>query len=476
MKKINVPQPKWGWRQLSPKFLPFADAATPELPLPRLLRLSMFQWSVGLAMVLLVGTLNRVMVVELGVPTWLVALMVSLPILFAPFRALLGFRSDVHPSFIGWRRVPYMWFGNLMQFGGLAIMPWALFLLAHDTTNILAGYFGGAVAFFLVGAGLHTTQTAGLALAADLAPPKVQPRVVALLYVMLLIGMVGSAMILSALLEDFSYRRLAQVVSGAAVATMILNLIALWKQEPRNPSRTHPSKERPSFMQAWREFTQGGQATKLLIALGLGTAGFQMQDILLEPYGGQVLHLSVSGTTFLTALLAGGTLVACGLAAHLLGRGVDPFQMSAFGGVAGVMAFIVILLSAPTHSLLMFRIGTTLIGFGAGLFMVGTLVAAMGMAREGYSGLALGAWGAVQATASGVAIAVGGAVRDFISGFAMQGALGQGLTSVFTGYGFVYFLEILLLFAAIIVIGPLTHSLREDRSESSKFGLAELPG
>ena len=49
--------------------MPFADAATPELPLGRLLRLSLFQVSVGMAIVLLNGTLNRVMIVELGVPT-----------------------------------------------------------------------------------------------------------------------------------------------------------------------------------------------------------------------------------------------------------------------------------------------------------------------------------------------------------------------------------------------------------------------
>jgi BCD family chlorophyll transporter-like MFS transporter len=83
---------------LGPRFLPFADAATPELPLPRLLRLSLFQVSVGMAMVMLAGTLNRVMIVELGVATWLVAAMVSLPLLFAPFRALIGFRSDQHKS------------------------------------------------------------------------------------------------------------------------------------------------------------------------------------------------------------------------------------------------------------------------------------------------------------------------------------------------------------------------------------------
>jgi BCD family chlorophyll transporter-like MFS transporter len=40
-----------------------------------------------MATALLVGTLNRVMIVELGVPAWLVALMVALPLVFAPFRA-----------------------------------------------------------------------------------------------------------------------------------------------------------------------------------------------------------------------------------------------------------------------------------------------------------------------------------------------------------------------------------------------------
>ncbi|MEQ8514862.1 MAG: PucC family protein, partial [Chromatocurvus sp.] len=103
--------------------MPFADAVTEELPLKRLLRLSLFQVSVGMAFVLLNGTLNRVLVLELGQAAWLVSLMVSLPLLFAPLRALIGFRSDHHRSALGWRRVPYIWLGTLAQFGGLAIMP-----------------------------------------------------------------------------------------------------------------------------------------------------------------------------------------------------------------------------------------------------------------------------------------------------------------------------------------------------------------
>ena len=88
-----------------------------------------------MAVVLLIGTLNRVMIVELGVPAWLVAVMVSLPLVFAPFRALVGFRSDTHRSVLGWRRVPYIWMGTLLQFGGLAIMPFALIVLSGDTNG-----------------------------------------------------------------------------------------------------------------------------------------------------------------------------------------------------------------------------------------------------------------------------------------------------------------------------------------------------
>jgi BCD family chlorophyll transporter-like MFS transporter len=39
-----------GWLHVSLRYLPFADAASPELPLRRLLRLSLFQVSVGMAL------------------------------------------------------------------------------------------------------------------------------------------------------------------------------------------------------------------------------------------------------------------------------------------------------------------------------------------------------------------------------------------------------------------------------------------
>jgi len=459
------------WRELGPEWLPFADAASAGLPLGRLLRLSLFQVTVGMAIVLLNGTLNRVMIVELLVPAWLVGLMISLPMLFAPFRALIGHSSDNYRSFLGWRRVPFIWMGTLLQFGGLAIMPFALLILSGDTHGPLwIGQAGAALAFLLVGAGLHTAQTSGLALATDLAEPSARPRVVALLYVMLLLGMLVSAVAFGLLLENFSQLRLIQVIQGAALLTMLLNLAALWKQEPQDFSRTAPERVRPKFAEAWRAYRQSGRAGRLLIAVALGTAGFGMQDILLEPYGAQILALSVSDTTTLTAILSAGTLVALYLASRRLTAGLDPCRLSAYGALIGILAFVLVSFSAGLQSATLFRVATGLIGFGAGFFAVGTLTSAMDFAQRGGAGLALGAWGAVQATAAGLGIAAGAALRDLATRLLDTGPL--------AGYLVVYHLEIVLLFATLAVIGPLVQPGRavNDQDDRSRFGLSEMPG
>jgi BCD family chlorophyll transporter-like MFS transporter len=478
-----------GWTRVGLRFLPFADAATVDLPLPRLLRLSLFQVSVGMALALLNGTLNRVMIVELAVPAWLVSLMIALPIAFAPLRALIGFRSDHHASALGWKRVPYIWFGSMMQFGGLAILPFALLVLTgggHGPAWV--GHAGAALAFLLIGAGLHTTQTAGLALATDLAAPEQRPRVVALLYVSLLLGMVGSGLLLGWLLQSFSHLRLVQVIQGAALVTMALNAIALWKQEARRPRGSVEAPEAvPSFREAWRGFSAVPNARRLLWAVGLGTAAFSMQDILLEPFGGQILGLAVGQTSLVTAASAVGALLAYGLAAHRLKQGADPVRLAASGVLVGVLAFVAVIFSEPLHMQSLFFVGAVLIGLGGGLFGVSTLTQVMsldsselGSGSPLENGLALGAWGAVQASAAGGAIAVGGLLRDGLSTLAAAGWLGPALDGPATGYSAVYHLEIALLFATLVALGPLVRrtAIAADapRAVPAKFGLAEFPG
>jgi BCD family chlorophyll transporter-like MFS transporter len=385
----------------------------------------------------------------MGVATSLVSFMVALPLLIAPFRALIGFQSDHHRSHLGWRRVPYIWMGTLMQFGGFSIMPFALLVLSGAGQSAQAphwvGQFGAAVAFILVGVGMHTTQTAGLALATDLSTQDKQPKVVGLMYVMQLIGMMGSALVLGDLLYDYSPGQLIRVVQAVAVITLVLNVIAVWKQEARSRQRTPGTPLEESFQNSWKVFCEGPHTIRRLMAVGLGSMAFTMEDVLLEPYGGEILKLSVSSTTLLTATLALGGLIGFGWASRVISRGADPYQMASWGAWIGLPAFVLIILAAPLMSVYMFVLGVFLIGLGGGLFAHGTLTASMNLAPPDQTGLAMGAWGAVQATASGLGMALGGLLRDGVA----------QLSDSVTGYSAVYGIEVVMLILTLMAMKPL---------------------
>ena len=334
---------------------------------------------------------------------------------------------------------------------------------------------GAGLAFVLVGAGLQVTQTAGMALANDLAPADKRPRVVALLYSMLLLGLIVSSTLYGLLLASFSAVRLIQVIQGSAAVVIVLNLLSLWKQEARSSKRG--KREAGDFSNRWRELMALPQIRRFLWTVGLGSLAFSMQDIVLEPYGAEILGLGVGSTSALTALGAAGSLLAFALSARWLTHGWHACRVASLGVVLGLPAFAFVIFAAPLQSATLFRAGVLLIGFGSGLFAVGMLVTAMSFDNRRLSGLVLGTWGAVQATATGAAMALGGALRDLVSGLAQSGALGEVLNSPVTGYSVVYHLEIYLLFVVLIALGPLLRRARTPTlATTPRFGLAEMPG
>jgi len=177
--------------------------------------------------------------------------------------------------------------------------------------------------------------------------------------------------------------------------------------------------------------------------------------------------------------MAAGSLVGFALAARWLSQGYQACRLAAFGALVGVGAFAGVVLSGPFNSPLMFELAAGGVGLGSGFFAVGTLMAAMSTAGDGddpQAGLALGAWGAVQACGIGIAMAVGGGVRDVVQALARAGAFGSGYDGTSIGYVAVYNIEILLLFATLVVIGPLAAHLRVDeRKPIQRFGITESP-
>jgi BCD family chlorophyll transporter-like MFS transporter len=184
----------------------------------------------------------------------------------------------------------------------------------------------------------------------------------------------------------------------------------------------------------------------------------------------------VGATTSLTALLAIGGGAGLALAARALERGADPYRVSGFGALAGLIAFASVILAAPMASPALFAIGVALVGFGAGLFAHGTLTASMAIAQADATGLALGVWGSVQALSAGVAIASGGLISDGVGALGRAGRLGSALTGPATGYTVVYLIELVLLFVTLIALGPLVGlGARQSVRSSNLGGLTHSP-
>jgi BCD family chlorophyll transporter-like MFS transporter len=295
-------------------------------------------------------------------------------------------------------------------------------------------------------------QTVGLALATDLVDEDDQPKVVGLMYVMLLLGMVVSALVYGILLEDYTPGRLIQVIQGTAVVSAALNLLAMWKQEARNRDRAQQMKvAKPlPFKKAWTQLARSEGIIRLMVVVCLGTFGFGMADVLLEPYGGQALGMSIADTTKLTALFATGTLIGFGIASRLLTGATLPASLAMIGTAIGVPGFVAIIYASMGGGVPSFLIGTFLVGLGAGLFGHATLTATMRSAPKDRIGLALGTWGAAQATAAGVGVALAGIVRDVVVG--LQGTAGNAVS---TPYNVVFMIEAVSLLAAILVIWPM---------------------
>jgi BCD family chlorophyll transporter-like MFS transporter len=94
------------------------------------------------------------------------------------------------------------------------------------------------------------------------------------------------------------------------------------------------------------------------------------------------------------------------------------------------------------------------------------------------AGLALGAWGAAQATAAGLSIFLGGTLRDMTAHLLANGQLGPALTDPSIAYSAVYHIEIALIFATLVALGPLvrlTVLTPHKSADATRLGIVEFP-
>ena len=422
------------------------------------IRLAFFPIAYGLSGALIGGTLNRIMIAELGLPATLVGFFFAVPLLISPIRVWLGYRSDGFPIF-GRRREPYIVIGALLI--GLGIISAVVFSVNIAQTS-LGLFLGGLLAFALYGIGRNLGHNTFQALLSDRFSGDQKARAITLYEVATLLGLVAGAGGLGSALEDYDPARLLSVAIGVAAVVLVLaTFAALWQEPGGDKLETAAEKARQiPFKKVLTDYVFSDPQVRTFFALVFFTfVGTLAQDVLLEPYGALVLNMSVGETTRLTAYWGVGVMIAMLLSGAILVKWLGFMRLMRIGMISSIVVFIGLIVSGLMGNPGLFKGLVFVMGLGTGLAGAGMLTGVISFTTAIRAGMLMGVWGVANMVGHAFGSLMGGGIVDLV----------RSLTggNAFAAYGTVFALEVVMLLVALYL------STRLDVEESQAYAEAQ---
>ena len=418
-------------------------------------RLGLVQASIGAVVVLMTSTLNRVMVVELGlaaaIPGALVALHFAVQMLFRP---RLGFWSDA-----GGRRTPVIRMGMaLLGFGGADAVAAIALVPTHRTLGLVAA----AAAFVIIGLGVSAAGTPLLALLADRVSAERRGRAAAIVWLMMIAGFVVTTLVVGRLIDPFSFSRLMLVAIGVSLVAFTVAWVALAGLEGAGRApMLMPSSDSSSFRYALSNAWRDPATRRFAIFVFVAMLAYSAQDLVLEPFAGSVFQLTPGESTRIASVHQGGMLVGMLLTAVLSARWGSLPRWAAFGCAASALAFVALAVSPLVGTVGALRGSVLALGLANGTFAIGAIGSMMVRARGGQAGLRMGVFGAAQAIAYAIGSFIGAAGSDI--GRTISGSDARGYMAVFAAEA------VLFLVAAVLAWDSSTRK-RESLVDSRNGG------
>lgn len=399
------------------------------------LRLGGFALGYGLTGALIGGTLNRIMVADIGLPISLVGLFFAVPMLVTPLRVWLGYRSDAYALF-GKRREAYILFGAGII--AAAILS-TIFLTVNASPDALI--IGAMlIAFTLYGFGRNLAHNSFQALLADKFSDNAKRRAITLYEVVTLLGMVMGAGGLGKFLETYEPERLITVGIGVVVVMFVLTLLAVLSNEPAVKTENIAQAREISFGEALRQIVLADmQIRSFFIIIMFTIVGTLAQDVILEPYGALVLNMSVGDTTRLTSYWGIGVVIAMLTSGLFLVRYIDFTNLLRTGLAFSALAFVGVILTGLNGQAALFSQLVFVMGLGTGIAGAGMLSGFISLTTAARAGFLMGIWGIANMLGRALGSLMGGSIVEIIY---------RSTGNAFAAYAVVFGVEILMLLTA----------------------------
>jgi MFS transporter, BCD family, chlorophyll transporter len=402
------------------------------------IQLGLIHVAVTMTLVPINSTLNRVMIKELAIAATIVAILASLPYFISPMQVAIGSFSDRNPIF-GWRRTPYILLGLIFCVLGVTLTPIAAFNIEQGS---LTGWIFAVFAFGCWGIGYNFSTVSYLSLATELSGEKGRGGTIAVMWFMMIISIILTALVLSRLLDPYSPEILIRAFRLVGLAALTIGLLGLIKLEPRHLADKVVSAARHSWGTMMGAVLSNRQATLFFIYMVLLLSALLGQDILLEPFAGEAFKMAVTTTTQITSIWGVSALITLALAG-ILERRMSKKLIAAWGGSIALAGFILITFSGVILNSVIFYIGVILLGLGTGLSTVSNLSLMLDMTTASNVGLFIGAWGVASSISRLMGSMFGGVIRDVVTAALQHPVL---------GYVVVFGLEASFLLASLLLL------------------------
>ena len=380
------------------------------MKLHQTLRLSLYQFWLGAVSVLMLGTLNRILRVEMGLDLALVGLTLGGAHYLAALVSIpIGHYSDTH-AYKGYHRLPYIMAGTALAVLTVVTAPFVAAFMAQDPSLLRLGL--GFAFFFVEGLGVSIGATTYLALVTDRTGEAERGRVVSIIWTVMMVGILLGALGGAAYLQTFSFSRLVSLFAMAGVLVVVLTLIALVGAERRRASPQSASTS--SLRVSLRILSHSRQTRLFFLFLLLGLFFHFMQDVILEPFGGEVLNLGVRETTMFNAYNMVGVIAGLLIGGAIVIPRIGKKRTAAAGNIIGVAAFAMLALIALNRSPAPIAPAILLMGLGTGAFTVGGVSLMMDLTINGQAGLFVGAWTLAQALAKFGSSVLSGTIHNLV--------------------------------------------------------------
>ncbi|MEM9335209.1 MAG: BCD family MFS transporter [Pseudomonadota bacterium] len=371
---------------------------------PGIVRLGLVQTSLGAIVVMTTSTLNRIMVVELGLAAVIPGALVALHYFIQISRPRFGHGSDQ-----GSRRTPWI-------IGGMVVLALGGVLAAASTAvmaqSTMAGLALAVVGFLMIGAGVGASGTCLLVLLAATVEPKRRAAAASITWIMMIAGFAVTAGLIGSFLDPFSFTRLVTIAAIVGIIAITVTVIALTGLETRyaRPVEQVENNESPTrFGDALREVMAESHTRRFALFVFISMLAYSAQDLVLEPFAGAVFGMTPGQSTQLGGTQHAGVLLGMLLVAFIgyrfSGMRNGVMRLCMLVGCLSSSVFLVLLavsgyISAdwPLHGMVL------ALGTANGAFAVAAIGAMMGLVSRGHQqrdGVRMGVWGAAQAIAFG---------------------------------------------------------------------------